>query len=153
MRLTPRTGLALAAAGLLSACVAAEPPAYYMPAPGYSGFGDRGARYPGARPYTPSPAEPPYALPQPAPTGLPAYDPPPPTLEPPPRDDPPPPAYDPPPPATSDPAPADDLPLPVPDSRGDPKASAPVQRPGARTASPNNVPLMGFRPMKGQQGL
>lgn len=152
MRSIVLPGLLLATAGVLPGCVA-QPATYYVPGGPYSRQQDHGARYYYGEPVAPPPSLAPIPL-------MPAYQPPPAPLpdpvrptEPMPLDEPPPPIE--PPPAAPDPQ-QDDLPLPVPDSRAPPTGARPgaTARPATRAAvPPNGVPLMGFRPMRGQQGL
>ena len=152
MRSTLLPCLLLASAGLLPGCIA-QPNPYYMPGSPYSRLQDHGARYDYGMPAAPQAMAPIPLVPsyQPPPQPLTLPEPVRPT-EPMPLDEPPPPVG--PGPAASDPQ-QDDLPLPVPDSRAAPAADRPgtVTRPATRTAvPPNGVPLMGFRPMRGQQG-
>lgn len=150
-------GILLAATGLLPGCVSAPPAPYYMPGSPYSGAQDHGARYgygslPAPAPVAPIPLVPAYLPPQalPAPAPLPALPTEPLAAEPPLPD---PVAADPAmaAPGPQEPPPADDLPLPV------PSGTAPSVRPDVRPATranvpANSVPMMGFRPMRGQQG-
>ena len=155
-------GLPLAAAGLLSGCYPAQPVLYS----------------PGSQYYQPRYGQPPYGQPpygQPqygSPQDLPQYPPPGHSRPPSPETAPPPPetTYDARPPepfsptivepsAPSPPAAADDdaFLLPKtdsgPGSTGDVPAAPAPSGPATRTVVPrNSVPLMGFRPMRGQQG-
>lgn len=143
--------LGLTTAGLLSACVAPQPAAYYAPASQYSGPGYYGRGYPG-----PGYSGPRFSAPR---YGDPAFGPAPQFL--PPQDDPPPmPAA----PTLAEPEPptgpvaVPDLPLVPPEDAPDPVARTafPASRPATRANVPppaNSVPLTGFRPMRGQQGL
>ena len=126
--LRARSITVLAAMGLLSGCIAQEPYAYYPPPPLLP-----------APAYMPPPVAPPYVAPPPSPIELPE-----PTPLPAPREDLPPPAaaIDEPPPAAT----AEEPPPPVVEA-----IPAEPPPPAARPAPPNSVPLLGFRPMRGQQ--
>jgi len=139
-------GLPLAAAGLLSGCYAAQPalyspgPQYYQAPYGQPQYGSPQYPPPGySRPAYPEPAPPPPAT---------TYDTRPtepfsPTIVEP---------SSPSPPAAAD---DDAFLLPKADSgTGDTPAAPAPAGPATRTVVPrNSVPLMGFRPMRGQQGL
>lgn len=144
-------GLIPAAAGLLSGCYPAQPALYspgsqyYAPqyyAPQYSAPGYPRPAYPEARP-APQLLPPPDARRDTEPPAAPYDTRPaepfsPTTVEP-----------SPPPAAADD----DAFLLPKVDSRPGDTPSAPP-KPGVRTGAPaSSVPLMGFRPMRGQQGL
>lgn len=153
MRSRLSSGLFLAAAGLLSGCYSAEP-ALYAPGTRYSLSPYARPQY--VPPQYPVPVYPPSRYPEPE-YPSPQYDDP---REPEPYDsrapEPFPPAMLEP--SVPSPSSALDNDAPVPErpygQQSDPPQSLAPARPSTRTgARAGSVPLMGFRPMRGQQGL